>query len=59
MSWLDGLLGRRKPAPEVEAAEAKQAQDYADLGHAIKEVKRLKDGIIADYERAEQDRLRR
>lgn len=54
MSWLDQLLGRPKRAPEVEAAIDKRDQDFADLGAAIKEVDRLKNGIIADYERADQ-----
>lgn len=56
MSWLDWLFGKRPPSREVSEAEAQQQQDYADLGAAIKEVKRLKNGIIEDYEKAEQDR---
>jgi hypothetical protein len=59
VSWLDRLFRRKQRAPEVQNAMDQRDQDFADLGDAIQEVDRLKNGVLRDMIEAEANRPHR
>lgn len=59
MIWPFRRHHRPEDAPAVAEAREERDRAFEALDHAIAEVDRLHDRVVADYENAEQERLQR